>query len=438
MPELLEKLRALRKFILHDVWSIELAGASGTRGFASRFVRIGHLIIRGYREDDLPVHASALTFSFLMSLVPLLAIASALLTGLGAEEGAITKLLDFHDTLPKEGQEFIQKVVEIVQNTNFVALGWIGVLVLFVTAVQVLSSVENTFNKIWGVTARRSWWQRFTNYTSITIVVPVLVAAAFALSASARAGKLDSLDHFGLVRGLLTLAPLLTTGLAFFTLFTFMPNTRVHKRAAFTAAFATALLWLGWQKLYLLFQFGLAKYNAIYGTFASIPVFLFWMFIGWTLILLGAEFCFALQNQSTYHLERVAQSASVEARLTLALGLTAAAAENFARGSTTFNAEQFGHERKLPIRLVNDTTRLLVRGGFLVEIAGQQGLYALNRTPEKIRVNEIWQLVLRDGTAPAPLGLNREIHPAVDRALSSLAAGASAALGEKTLAQLVS
>lgn len=437
MPDLLAKLRSLKKFVLHDVWSIELAGASGTKGFASRFVRIVHLIIRGYREDDLTVHASALTFSFLMSLVPLLAIASAMLTGLGAEEGAIARLLDFHDTLPKEGQEFIQHVVEIVQHTNFVALGWVGVLVLFVTAVQVLASVENTFNKVWGVTARRTWWQRFTNYTSITIVVPVLVAAAFALSASARAGKLDSLDPLGLVRGLLTLAPVLTTTLAFFTLFTFMPNTRVSRRASGTAAFATALLWLGWQKLYLLFQFGLVKYNAIYGTFASIPVFLFWMFIGWTIILLGAEFCFALQNQSTYHLERVAQSASVEARLTLALGLLATAAENFARGTTTFNAEQFGHDRKLPSRLVNDTTRLLTRGGYLVEIAGQQGLFALNRTPEKIHVAEIWHLIHRDGTAPAPLGLTREIHPAVTRALAALSTGATSSLGEKTLAELV-
>jgi membrane protein len=216
-----------------------------------------------------------------------------------------------------------------------------------------------------------------------------------------------------------------------------MPNTRVEKRASFSAAFVTALLWLGWQKLYLLFQFGIAKYNAIYGTFASIPVFLFWMFICWTIILLGAEFCFALQNQSTYHLERVAQSASVEARLTLALGLLAEAAEKFAKGSTTFNAEQFGHARHLPIRLVNDMTRQLCRGGFLVEIAGQLGLYALNRTPEKIRVSEIWQLVLEDGTAPAPLGLTRNIHPAVDRALAALKDGASTSIGNRTLAELV-
>jgi len=437
MSQWLDKLREVRKFVLHDVWSIELAGASGTRGILSRIVRVGHLIARGYREDDLTVHAASLTFSFLMSLVPMLAIASALLKGLGAQKGAVERLMDFNEALPKEGQEFIQQVVAIVERTNFVALGWIGVVVLFVTAVRVLANIEDSFNKIWGVQARRTWWQRFTNYTSITIVVPILVAAAFALSASARAGVLQKFSLFGLTGLLLKLVPLVTTWLAFFTLYTFMPNTRVSKRAAITASLTAALMWIGWQKMYLLFQFGIARYNAIYGTFASIPVFLFWMFVGWTIILFGAELCFALQNQATYHLERVAQSASVEARLTLALGLLADATENFQSGSTVFDAEEYGHARRVPIRMVNDITRLLCRGGLLVEVAEQPGIYAFKRTPDKIRLQEVFDLLLHDGTAPAPLGLTRNIHAAAAQTLAHWQREGGGSLADRSLADML-
>lgn len=437
MSGLPEKLYALKKFVLHDVWSIELAAASGTRGFLSRAIRTMHLVIRGYYEDDLMVHAGALTFSLMMSLVPFLAIASALLKGLGAGRQTMDRLVSADGALPEGGAEFLQYVVEIVDRTNFVALGWIGVIVLFITAVQVLANIEDSFNKIWGVPRRRTWWLRFTNYTSITIVVPVLVAAAFTLSASARAGVLQKFDVLGLTGLLLKFAPLLTTWLAFFMLFAFMPNTRVSKRASIVSALVTALLWIGWQKTYLFFQFGIARYNAIYGTFASIPVFLFWVFVGWTIILLGAEFCFAIENQSTFHLERVAQSASVEARLTLTLGLLAAAAENFLAGSTTFNAEQFGHERRVPIRLVNDTTRLLCRGGLLAEIAERPGQFALRRTPANIRVQELFDLILQDGTAAAPLGLTRNIHPAVEHTLKTWHAEGGSSIANKTLADMI-
>jgi membrane protein len=437
MSELHEKLHKLKKFVLHDVWSIELAGASGARGVISRLIRTIHLVIRGYYEDALTTHAGALTFSFLMSLVPVLAIASALLNGLGGGKSATKSLLAFTDSMPAEAKEFVANVVAIVERTNFVALGWAGVIVLFITATQVLANIEDSFNKIWGVKEPRSWWKRFTNYTSLTIMVPMLVTAGFALSASVRSGFLKTAEFAWLNQGLLYITPLFATWLAFFLLYTFMPNTRVEKRASVTAALFAALMWLGWQKVYLVFQFGLARYNAIYGTFASIPVFLFWMFIGWTIILLGAEFCFAVQNQATYHLERIAQSANVEARLTLALGLLAEATETFARGSTTFNTEEFGQARHVPSRLIHDIVRLLVRGGLLVEVAGQPGQYALNRTPEKIRVKEVFDLLLQDGTAASPLGLTKNLHPSVNRVLAAWNAGGADSLGAKSLADLI-
>jgi DNA-binding IscR family transcriptional regulator len=127
----------------------------------------------------------------------------------------------------------------------------------------------------------------------------------------------------------------------------------------------------------------------------------------------------------------------MKARLTLALSLLADAADNFARGSTVFDSEAFGHARRVPIRLVHDIVRLLCRGELLVEVSSKSGRFTLQRTPDKIRVQEIFDLLMQDGTAPAPLGLSNNLHPAVARALEAWSDGGIAALGTKTLSELV-
>lgn len=431
-----DHLRRVRQFVLHDAWSHEAASLSGLRGWLARAVRVGHLVLKGFREDDLPVHAAALTFSFLMSLVPLLAIASAVLKGLGGGNDMAGRLHDAVADMPESFRAFVDRILEIVEKTNFVALGGIGTVVLFLTVVQVLAGVEDTFNRIWGVQRRRTWWQRFTNYTSITVFVPVLVMAAFALSATARAGMLAGVAELDVLRqGLVRTAPLLTLWLAMFLLYVFMPNTRVQKRPAAVSSLFAALAFAGWQKLYLAFQFGIAQYNAIYGTFASVPVFLVWLSIAWMIILLGAELCFALQNHATFHMERIAGSASVRARMTLALEIMTEAGRAFASGGS-FQTESYSERHRVPVRLVNDIVHLLVRGGLLAASAGESDLYLLRRPAEAVTVREIVDLILADGTAPAELGL-REIGPGVRDALDGLDRASAGVLEQKTLQDLL-
>jgi membrane protein len=185
----------LRRFLAEDVWNPELSSLSGLRHLMVRTVRVGHLVMKGFREDDLPVHSAALTFSTLMSLVPLLAIAFAVLKGLGAAPEALGLIRDATTGMPEGFRAFVETILDSVMRTTLTTLGWVGVVVLFVTVVQTLSGIETSFNRVWGVERPRSWWRRITNYISMTVVVPVLIMAAFAIHATLHNARI--LDALG-------------------------------------------------------------------------------------------------------------------------------------------------------------------------------------------------------------------------------------------------
>lgn len=421
-----------------DTWTAELSSMSGLHRLMVRLVRVGQLVIRGFREDDLPVHAASLTFSTLVSLVPLLTIGFAVLKGFGGGEEASARLSEAIATMPVQFRDFVQQMVDIVLRANFKTLGWVGVAVLFVTVVQVLGSIEASFNRVWGVTSPRTLWRKFTNYVSITVVVPVLVMTAFALSASLKHQVVSThLQEWAWAyRTLLSLTPLATVWLAFFFLFVFMPNTHVSRRAAASSALISGLLWLAWQKIYISMQVSLSRYDAIYGTFASIPIFLLWLSVCWMIILLGSEIAFALQHHVTYHLERAAGQASVKAKVSLALAAVLDAARALSGGRAVLNVSDYAKEHGVPIRLLNDIVGLLERGGLMAELADHPGAYVLLRSPEHIRVREVVDLLLRDGSGPDRLGLDG-LSPQVSGVMKALDGGLESGLADRTFADLL-
>lgn len=396
----------LRRFLAEDVWSPELSSLSGLRNLVVQLVRISQLVAKGFREDDLAVHAAALTYCTLMSLVPLLALAFAALKGFGAAPEALARIQAATADMPEGFRAFVDIILDSVMRTTLVTLGWVGLVVLFFTVVQTLAGIETSFNRVWGVTTPRSWWRRTTNYISMTVVVPVLIMAAFGIHATLQnQGVLRALGEARpLYQALLRLSPLLSVWLAFLVLIVFMPNTDVKKRPAAVSALVAALLWISWQKIYISLQVGVARYNAIYGTFASVPIFLLWLYVGCMIILLGAELAFALQNHNTYALERAAGHASVRSRSLLALVALSEAAREFVAGGR-LDLHALAERQRVPIRLLLDVMRVLAGAGYVAEVADQPECYVLARSPERIATDEVARLFTTQGAPPAQLGL---------------------------------
>ncbi len=427
----------LQKFLMHGVWDIELSTLSAGKSLPIRLVRVGQLIIKGFTEDDLAVHASALTFVTLMSLVPLLAVGFALLKGFGFGQEQLNTLMEWEASMPEQFQVFIDSILNIVNTTNFAALGWAGLGFVIFTAVIMLAAMEVSFNRIWGITQMRNPLRQAANYISVIVLVPLLIGAASAVEASLK-GMVPILpETIGfVVRNLLRLTSYFMTWLAFLFLYSLLPNTRVRAAPAVVASLVGALFWLIWQKAYISLQMGVGRYNAIYGTFASVPIFLAWLYMSWVIILLGAELAFALQNAATYRVESAADTANAKSKVALALSIVIRAAEAMSGTGAPFEASAFAHEQRVPIRLLNGMVRLLVRSGLLIETAGKENCFVLLKAPNTVLVREIVDAVVQDGAKPEALGLTNLPAPVTD-VLARMERGMSGTLDSITIQDLL-
>ncbi|MGD9874691.1 MAG: YihY/virulence factor BrkB family protein [Kiritimatiellia bacterium] len=436
--EVSEIFRRVKQFVFRDVWDLEISSLPPLHAIPVRIYRVGHLVVKGFIDDELSIRASALTYTALLSLVPLLALVFSLLKGFGAGQEGVDRFMEWQTTMPQQFQDFISQTVALAQNTNFAALGWAGFGVLVLAAITVLGSIETSFNRIWGITISRNLIRRIANYISILVVVPILIGLSGTVIATLSSEKiilqLGSIGSF--YRSFLKLSPLVSAWLAFSFLYVFLPNTRVKAWPAFWGSLIAALLWLGWQKAYISLQIGVARYNAIYGTFASIPIFLAWVYISWVIVLLGAEIAFAVQHHDTYHIERESEKASLRARATLGMALIAAAAVRLEKGDGCLVIKQFAAEQKIPVRLLYEVVKLFVEAGWLSPVADREDAYALLKTPDRILLKNVINIIMDAGVSAEYLGLDRLEGP-VPSIMARYGRAMEAGLENKTVLDLL-
>ena len=433
--KLQEKLGKIKEFAMRAVGALP-GGDGECETLPARIIRVAHLLFRGYVDDDLTIHASSLTFVTLTSLVPILAVGFALIKGfgMGADQMAAVSQMAWFSQMPVQWQEFVQKVLDIVNTTNFSALGWIGLVFFVLTAVLLLANVEKSFNRVWGVDKNRSLLRQITNYTSVLVLVPLLIGVAGGLKARiAISRKVFGLDANVWAQDLASFGIM---WLAIGFLYVFVPNTRVRLRSAFFSSLMTTLVFLGWMRMFTVMQTGVVNYNYIYGAFAAVPVFLLWMYVTWVILLLGAEFTFALQNSDTYRLESAADSASMRSRILVALMILRRAGRAMGTGGL-FDASEFAHRNKAPIRLINSVVASLARRGYLAQVASRDAGYVLMRAPESIRIRDLVAEMMREGGGHVELEESLKMDAPLKDMLAQIESGMDRGYGGLTLADLV-
>jgi len=392
-------------FLQHDLWRIDIGTDSKLHAFGVEMLRVIHLVLKGVKEDNCKLHAAALTYATLMAMVPFLVILFSIGKAIGFTK-AEEILLQFSSEMPAGIQEFIAKLLEIVQSINPAALGAVGGVVFLFIIFKLLSGIEESFNQIWGVQASRGISDKVRNYLSVLVIAPSLMLIANAGSAAilAFAGKMSWLGP--VITFMIQLAPVVILALAFVAVFMFLPNTRVGFRAAAAGGLTSAILIIVVQTIILKFSATLFQKYAIYGSFASIPIFLFWLHLNWTILLFGAELAFAIQNRETYQEEQRAVRASLVSKLWVAFSVMQEAVRVFQGSAASFNAVSYARENNIPIRLMNEVVEVLTRARLLGEIA-TEGLdcYALLQAPEHVTAKKIYDLMIADGAAPEELGL---------------------------------
>ena len=401
-------MHRVKVFLTREIWEVDLADIGWIKRPFVKLLRVVTLSVRGYLDDELPLRASGLTYVTLLTLAPLLAFIFTIFRGMGRGQEAIGKLRELIAEMPDQIQEFLERIIAYVENTSTVGIGGIAVLILLYAVVKVMGNIEFTFNKVWGVTSSRTMLRKFTDYISILVLVPMFILAASALSSFRNSQRwTDQMQAvYSLTDKLLVFAPLLSAAVAFGLLYLTMPNTKVRFKPALVSGLVAATLWVIWQRLYITFQsFLLQGQDKVFGAFASVPMFMFWLYVSWVIVLFGVEVAFAMQNYTTYARERNAYSASDESRLLLALAVVRGAAQAMHSDEIAFRADAFAQAVGVPIRLLNDVINVLQKGGLMGALEGQANAYVLVKAPEQIRVQQVIDLIMREGTQPAQLGL---------------------------------
>ncbi len=393
-------LSKIKVFLIKDLWEIENVGIFTFKSFLYKQIRIIFMVWKGFVEDNCPLHASALTFTTLLSIVPFLAVLFSISKGLGLK---VLEPLLLNETITGIGGDVVRLLVSSAKKTNTTALGALGGGVLIITVVKMLSTVENSFNTIWGVKRSRSILRKTSDYLSVLIVVPVLIAAAMTVTAFLEnISFAQKILTQGMIKQLIiNFVPFVSLWIAFISVYMFMPNTRVKIQHALIGGVIAGTIWQLVQRIYINFGIGVAKYNAIYGGFAQFPLFLIWLYISWVIVLLGAEISFANQNVKTYTHEKWAQSASYSFREELVLYLVALIANNFYSGSPPWTVERISQKLNVSSRLVKDILFQLCKTDILHEVIGDITYYQPAAALEKISIERVLNEVKNYGENPS-------------------------------------
>jgi len=406
---LIDRIKQFLYFLQHDLWRIDLVHDTKLHAFGVEVLRVTHLVLKGVKEDNCKLHASALTYATLMALVPFLVILFSIGKAIGFTKAEET-LLTFSAEMPEGIQEFVHKLLEIVQSINPAALGAVGGVVFLFIIFKLLSGIEESFNQIWGVQASRGISDKIRNYLSVLVIAPALMLIATAGSSAilAFAGNVSWLGS--LITLLMQLAPVLILSLAFIAVFMFLPNTRVGFRPAAVGGLTSAVLVILVQYIILKFSALIFQKYTIYGSFASIPIFLFWMHLNWTILLFGAELAFAIQNRDTYAEEQAAVRASMVSKLWVAFSVMQEAVRVFQGSDAAVKTSTYARENNIPIRLMNEVVEVLSRARLLGDVASEgQGSVALLQAPENVTAKKIYDLLITDGSSPEDLGLVQDL-----------------------------
>lgn len=383
--------------------------------------------VRRFYADRCLEAAAALTYTSLLSLVPLFALMFAVLKGLGAQHRLEPLLLSRLSLDP----EVTARVMEWIDQTNVGTIGALGAVFLIFTVISVLGNIETTFNMVWRVVRGRTWFRKVTDYVSVVLLIPFLLLFAVGLTSALREqsflNRLLSIELLhGLVLAALRLAPVAMNVVALALLYAVMPNRRPHPKSILIGALVAGCAWQLVQTGYVSLQIGVARANAIYGALAQLPVTLVWIYVSWAVVLAGAQLAAVIE----YGPEPEDERARDVSRWAVALHVLVRAAERFRSGAGPVELGAVARDLDVNSELVAECVARLREAGTLAAVDADDECYVLARDPATI---ELSLLADEFGEARSPDGAD----PRVTRLLRALEAERRTELARTTLADLV-
>lgn len=404
-----------------------------------KLVRIIILCLTEMKENVLTIRAGYLTYAILLSMVPMLAMSTAVVKGLGGGDQLREVVSTYIQTLERSsGQDDTQasstetspqtelqtkdkkqredmvghlssaadKIFDYVDRTNFATLGTFGMVGILFSVIMVLGQVEKSLNVIWKVKDGRSFLRKVADYLALMILMPISLNVTLAAGTMLQSQSLGiHVDQFLPIEWIQTLLlkglPIAVLSLTLYVAYIFFPNTKTQGIPTMIGALIAGTCWFVTQNIYIDMQIGVAKYNAIYGSFATIPLFLAWVWVGWLFVLIGAEIAYAIQNEP--HHRFVSKTPRPVLQISAALDICSLIGRRFSGAQPTSTADITEQCPEYQPDLLKNVLDALVDNGIL-HYTKESDEIMPSRPPELLTNRKIIETVLGKDIPDTPGG----------------------------------
>lgn len=332
------------------------------RTFSVNLIKTINLTVSSFLNSNLQNRASSLTYNTLLAIVPALALLFAIARGFGFDSLMKTQMfqaLPAQAAALNQALRFADSYLTHASQGVFVGA---GLLLLLWTMISLMSNIEDTMNRIWGVVSHRTVGRRIIDYTACLMILPLLMVVSSGLSIVASSYFVDN-PHFKLLTPtlevILDIAPFVLTWLAFTGMYMLFPNTKVKWQNALVSGILAGTAFQILQYLFMTGQIYVSKYNAIYGSFALLPLMMIWLQLVWTITLVGAVLCYSSQNIFMFNFSVDSANCSYKYRLDITVAILTIIAQRFNKGFTPPSFATFTHDYNMPIKLVTQSLAVM-------------------------------------------------------------------------------
>jgi membrane protein len=409
----MEPFHGTIQFLKRDVWRIRQKDLPPKKSFLLRLLRILILSIRGIMQDRGGLRASALTFYSMLSVVPVLAMIFGIAKGFGFDKGLEKNILKAFEGQEEVAVRIIGFSQALLENVKGGLVAGIGLVILFYTIIMILSHIENAFNDIWGIKKGRSLGRKITDYLSMVLLGTILFIMSSSLTVFVTSGVEVVIEKITMLQFLrpgvfflLQFLPYVALWILFSFMYIFLPNAKINLKSGIIGALIAGTLYHFFQWGYISLQIGVSKYNAVYGSFAALPLFFIWLRYSWLIVLFGAEISFGHQNVETYEFEEDCLTVSQSFKRLLSLRVAHLLVKRFSAGEKPWDAATIAHELEIPIRLVNQILFELVESGVASEVRVNQDKdvgYEPARDPNTMTIKYVIEALEKWGSESVPV-----------------------------------
>lgn len=358
------------RFLTHDIWSYTNDDVRGIYRWLMNVFKSLYLSIRFFIADRIFEKASALTYYTLLALVPIVALLIGLANGFGLQTYIKTSLQALFPGQQDITDYLFTFAVNYLEHTKTGVVMGIGVIMLIYVIYSLIGNVETVFNQIWQQKKGRTTIRRITDYLSIMLLVPIfLVITSGSQILLQTYAKTDfySYEFSQTLLSVLKWAPYALTIVAMTFIYIVIPNTKVKFVNALVAALIAGSVFMLFQGWFISGQIWVSKYNAIYGSFAAVPLLLLWIQMAWVICLYGAELSYASQNVQNFNFEEDMQNISRQYNDFLTMLVASAIYRSFSLQQPAPTTEEVSHSLQLPSKLVGSIIANLSERGIIRE-----------------------------------------------------------------------